>query len=338
MAYAGLAHYAAHLAPIWLALPPEVRGTFTVPYQLADTAAAEGLGDVRVEYGTVGPPRGSQVCLVASYADHRTAVAGGHPTVYVEHGAGQDYPGDPASARMSGYPGGRGHEGTVLFVSPSERVAGLWRTHYPGVPAVAVGCPRLDGWHRQPRRPRARRLAGATVCLSTHADLPLVPETRSAWRHFAPGLPAAVRELQAAGAVVLGHGHPRIVDRLEADWHRMGVEVVRDVDEVLARADVYVIDNSSSAVEAASLGIPLVWMSPPWYRRDVRHGQRFWEWTEHQAHAVEAVQIPGLVEAALADPPEWREGREAMVASVYVACDGHAAERAAAAILAVVGG
>lgn len=134
-AYASAPHYAAHIEPVWAALPPEARGTFW-------TARA------RDRWGTPVPARWplDRLVLVASYVDARRARP--RPVVYLEHGAGQTYPGDSRSAGHPSYSGGRELDHVVLFLCPSGVVADRWSARYPDVPAVVVGCPYLDRWHR----------------------------------------------------------------------------------------------------------------------------------------------------------------------------------------------
>lgn len=136
--FASAPQYAAHLTPIF------------------DALSAQGLSDRSYgsrshhEWATARLPRpaqqrGVQAVMVASYVDYeRTYPA---PVVYVEHGAGQTYEADPLSAANPSYAGGPGFERVVLFVCPSEHVAERWRQAYPSIPAVAVGCAKLDPWH-----------------------------------------------------------------------------------------------------------------------------------------------------------------------------------------------
>ena len=92
--YASRPHLWAHMAPIWDALPPEVRGGRYAPRADAPWAD-ERLPRV--------PPAGLWMIAAASDSAHMHMVP---RIVYVEHGAGQSYAGiDSAS-----YSGGRGHE------------------------------------------------------------------------------------------------------------------------------------------------------------------------------------------------------------------------------------
>jgi hypothetical protein len=256
--YASEPHYADHLAPIWFALPAEQRGTFHVEHRLAEHLTLHGIEP------SLGRPRvGGSAVVVAGWSDSWAARSAGRRVVYVEHGAGQTYTGGGVASHPS-YSGGSGHDGTVLFLSPSETVAGRWRAEYPYVPAAAVGCPKLDRFHAGPPRARARTLRGAAVAITFHSDVALCTESRSAWRHYDPGLSAVVAALRDGGAHVLGHAHPRLWRHVAHRWQQVGAEPVVE---------------------------------------------------------------------ALADPPWLADRRAEVVAEVYAACDGKAAERAADAIL-----
>lgn len=126
--------YADHITPVWSALPREVRGQMYAPR-------------ARDPWGTPLPARWprDRLVLVAGAVDALKARP--RPLVYLEHGAGQHYPGDVRSAGHPSYSGGDALETVVLFLCPSDAVAERWRARYPGAAAVVVGCPRLDPWH-----------------------------------------------------------------------------------------------------------------------------------------------------------------------------------------------
>lgn len=303
-AYASLRHYAEHLQPVWDALPPEWRGRWCSPDR---------------------PPIDGRPVLVAGWRDAQTVRPA--PVVYLEHGAGQSYDGDPAGRANGSYSGGAGLDHAALFLCPNVQVADRWNDAYPEAPAAVVGCPRLDRWHRAPRGiPRG---GPPTVAVTFHWECRLVPETRSALGHYVRALPhlAAMPDWQ-----VLGHGHPRMWGRLRREWRRLGVAHTPDLADVLDRADLLVGDNTSALYEFASLGRPVLVLNAPWYRRDVHHGLRFWR-------HVPGLQIDGPEQlvwgamTALEDPPELRAVRRAAVAAAYAHTDGHAAERAATAIV-----
>ncbi len=131
---------------------------------------------------------------------------------------------------------------------------------------------------------------------------------------------------------MIGHAHPRIIDHAEIVYRQFGIRTVRDFDDVLDRADVYCVDNSSTLYEFAAAGKPVVVLNCPRYRKQVHHGLRFWD-------HVPGIQCEGpedlaaAVGEALEDPPKWREARQTALDAVYPLHDGRSAERAAALVL-----
>jgi hypothetical protein len=250
--------------------------------------------------------------------------------ILVEHGAGQRYEADSRSAGHRSYAGGNRRDRTILHLVPGAASVRACQAAQPEVPAVAIGTPPyLDPFLREraPRPDRDRPL----VAVSFHADYRLIPEMRWAWPHFASAVVSLAHDERFD---LLGHAHPRAWGPLEKWWQRIGVEAERDWCEVLRRQpDVYVIDNSSSAFEAMALDIPVVWMTPPWYRTEINHGLRFWQAMDAGIEITEPNDLGAGIERALADPAEIACARRALVASVYAATDGRSSARAVAAIM-----
>ena len=114
-----------------------------------------------------------------------------------------------------------------------------------------------------------------------------------------------------------------------------GLETVARFSDVIDRAGIYVCDNSSTLYEWAALDRPVVILDAPWYRRDVSHGLRFWQW----ADIGPRIQDPAdLVEAVRhASDDVWRDRRAEATEAIFGGPpDGHAAGRATEAILSVV--
>lgn len=314
-------HYLDHVAPIWAALPDDVRGRFLVPNRLRDAAAAYGIDAVTLSDLSATALRWSQdVLVVCSWGGVQRWQRAGRPLVLLNHGAGQTYlGGHPA------YSGGTGRDIVALFLEPGPHAAEATRMTLPAAPVVEVGCAKLDRWHDATFT--AAKNAAPVVAVSTHWNCRVVAETGSAWSEYRAALLALADEY-----TVIAHAHPLIASRVRADAEAAGVEFVASFDEVLARADLYVSDTSSTLYEFASTGRPVLCVNSRRYRRRVHHGLRFWD-------AVPGLQcdrpadVAAQVKAALADPPEAQALRNRAVARAYVACDGHAAERAAAALV-----
>lgn len=263
---------------------------------------------------------------VASFEDH-VAVAPS-PTVMVQHGVGQSYFGDPKSARNPSYSGGRGRERVVLFLEPSEYAASATQKTSPDAAIAIVGSPRLDKWHGRSFTPSDPPV----VTLSFHCDLHVVPETRWAQPHYNQAIIDLVRSNPPYE--IWGHIHPRFRTWGMKFWGRLGVPFHEDFEDVLEHSSCYVIDNSSTAVEFAATGRPVVFLSAPWYRRGVDHGGRFWDWPKGQVHVEEPEDLADGIKMALTDPPEIRKARTAMIEKAYGGLiDGQATMRAVGALI-----
>jgi hypothetical protein len=262
----------------------------------------------------------SDVALVASYGGLRRARRQGFQRIVLaQHGAGQSYGGDRRRSAHPSYPGGSDNADVGLFLVPNEHAAGRWRRAYPRTPVAVVGCPKLD------TLPKRSGTGGPVVAVSFHFDLSLLAETRSARMHFTSALPGLARSYR-----LIGHSHPRL--DLSQFYRRMGIEYVRDFDEVCRRADVYVCDNSSTLFEFAATGRPVVVLNEPHYRRDVEHGLRFWDAADVGIQVDSPHDLAPAIRLALDDGPEQRARREAALSLVYAYRTG-GAKRAAEAIM-----
>lgn len=320
-----LPSFADHLAPIWLALPDEVKDGFYARGRAA--ARAKELG---IEVDGVGQARQKELVLVASYEDHRRA--GQAKTILLNHGAGQTYTGDPDAADHPSYSGGRDRSRVSLFLCPSERDAEVCRV--AGGRAVAVGSPRLDAHHGLPVKQRSDP---PVVAISFHSDVHVCSETRSAFAHYQQAIIDVARDPNCPFDL-LGHGHPRWGEFMAKFWKRIGVPFARHFDEVLEKADLYACDNSSTLYEFASTNRPVLVLNAPWYRRNVEHGLRFWS-------GIPGVQISrGTdfvqgVEWAMSDDPMVEDARRDGVRAAYGdLCDGQATRRAVDAIVGLLNG
>lgn len=315
-AYASRAHYFEHLEPIWDALPDDLRGEVFSP------AAMNAWGSARPR-----PVTSADAVLVASFADSRKMARA--RVVYVEHGAGQTYDGDERARAHGSYAGGDGHGHTILFLCPREEIAQRWRAAYPSISAVAVGCPKLD------RYARNTHVGDQTVAFSFHWDNPLCSESRSALPHYRRALRGIIEQFRDLGWRVLGHGHPREMNHLCRMWRDLDVPIVTDQRYVMSHASVFVADNTSALYEAAAVGIPVVCLNAPWYRREIEHGLRFWDAVPGRQVDDPDALVPAVERAVLRLPHDETE-RARAVAKAYASVDGQATDRAVAAILEVI--
>src|SRR5688500_1857567 len=81
-------HYLAHMLPVWLALPRDVRRHLYVPRALAQRALAAGVGGDEVRTDRPAP-RSTVPLLAASFKDLRAGRS--RPVILMEHGVGQSY-------------------------------------------------------------------------------------------------------------------------------------------------------------------------------------------------------------------------------------------------------
>lgn len=320
-AYCSLRHYLDHLAPVWLALPDEVRGTLIAPPDVL--AWGQRSGAPHPVTGALGFPdrRSRDPVLVASFPDHYAVRP--RPTVMVNHGAGQTYLGDAQARGNECYSGGPGRERVLLHLEPGALAAR--QSEQAGMPYAVVGSPRLDPWHDGSCRVDH---ASAKVAIGFHHNGRGCPEQRTALTHYEPVLYSLRDQFD-----LIGHGHPRSWDRTAHMWSKLGVRAESDFARVLDEAAVYVTDTSSTGVEFASTGRPVIFCSAPWYRREVDHGGRFWEWPRHALHVEDPAYLLDAVTTALDDPDPLVKCQQPMVEQVFWQCDGEAAQRAAAAIV-----
>jgi CDP-Glycerol:Poly(glycerophosphate) glycerophosphotransferase len=318
--YVSRRHYLSHVAPVWGALPSEQRGTLYVGGRLVGDAAVQVLGAISKNMTLLSP--GPRV-LVASQMDYQQ-VAQRRRVVYMQHGSGQSYGGDPDPAvnRAASYAGGDNQDRTDLFLMPGPHPAQRCRERYPHIPVEEIGCPALDRWLNDPPLAAKEPL----IALAWHwENNSLCPESRTALPHFRSALPGLMDRY-----AVIGHGHPRAKGLAESVYAPLGIPWV-DYETVMTFASVLVTDNSSIGWEFMATGRPVVWLTPPWYRRDVDHGLRFGPAFKAQGHVeVESPEdLLGAVESVLTSPPVMD------LSGVYSHLDGRSLERAAAAIVAL---
>lgn len=320
-----------HIAPVWHATSPEFRGRFMVDLRLLARAQALGIDADPIDathtrLGSARPvakPGYGPMAFVASIGDTLVGRRLGYTRfIFMEHGAGQAYTDKITLARHPSYAGGKDREDTVAFLVPNEYAANLWRQSYPKTRVEVIGCPKLDTL--------PARVGGAepVVAISFHWPAFLCPEAGTAFGYYRDALPGLGRAFQT-----IGHAHPK------ADWgQRMsryyadaGIPFVEDFDEVCRRADLYIVDNSSTLFEFAATGRPVVVLNSPEYRRNVNHGLRFWEAADVGVQVERAEGLVAAIGEALKDAPARQEARENALGIVYAHRSG-AAERAALVI------
>jgi len=322
-AYASATNYVDHMAPVWKALADDRRGTFFVTPEAREQAEAQGVGSLADAPVT---PSDNPIFVASSGNLGHVRINGRKHRAIMEHGAGLSYGGDMTwrgrvAAESPSYAGGLGRD-AQLFLHPGEHPAARDRAQYPGARVEVVGSPRLDTLP-------AREPDGIpTVAVSFHWDTEISPETRSTFIFYRDYIVEFAKKVAATGEFrILGHGHPRLFERLSEWYPRKKIQPVRSFDDVCRMADLYVVDNSSTLYEFAATGRPVIALNAPFYRKHVRHGPRFWDAIPGQ-QVDEPADLLEAIRFNLAHPERFEHQREAAVDAVYAFRSG-AAERAA---------
>lgn len=332
--FARRVHFVDHILPIWEAMEGD-RGRFFVPECIAEHAVAKGIQDVIALKSTsqmnaiACAPEGTAPLLVCAYGDLQIAKrkAPQRPIILMEHGVGLTPAQDHA-----GYAGGTGMRRQAdLTLAPNEFIRRKTAKAIPGAAQVVVGTPKLD-WVSGAKFQVGRK---PVVCISFHWNGEKVSrEAGNAFLHYRDVLDELANQ---PDFTLIGHGHPKYIWFLEQEYQARGIEVVRDFEEVMKRADVYVNDCSSTLYEFCVTGKAVVIMNAPWFRRDVNLGIRFWEYTDIGPMVDEPKELLGAIRSQLATPHDYACAREKMVCDLYPYL-GHSAQRAAGAILGFAGG
>jgi len=293
-------HYNDHLQPIWDALPESAKGSW---YQHA--APPEPTGNVTL------------VCSVGNLR-----LLKGAPAIYMEHGSGYSYINQAGERFHPSYAGSSARSNVILFLNNHEIVHSLNKKAHPKTPGVIVGTPKMDAWAGLTWETPADPLA----VYSTHWNCKVVPETRSAHKEFRWALRPDKWDERFTWN---GHAHPRAWPIVQTDYKNFYIPTIRQFSDVLDQGSVYVADTTSTLYEFAYTGKPVVVLNASFYRRDVNHGLRFWDYVP--GIQVDTWQdVPGAVIRALDGEGENERARAVDV--VYPVRDGTSAARAAAAI------
>jgi len=311
-AFCSWPHYGDHIAPIWNQIPLANRGNFVVPSRpLAGHMQKHGIEAViaRHDKAAARSLQADNPIIVAGYTDLIKQKK--RPIVFVEHGAGQTYFREDGSVH-GGYSGGRNRGKVGLFLCPNKMVAQRNLLAYPQARSVPIGSPRLDDLFALREKDDDDKLA---VAISFHWDCQVVPESGSAFKFFADQIKEFVRWANVCDVKILGHGHPKAWVHLQGWWMDQGVEPVKDWGEVVARSNVLIVDNSSIMFEAAALGMGVVPLESPEWRKDVLHGMRFWEFSDLGPTVRPGGDIARAVNETF--EPLWIKRRAEIARSVY---------------------
>jgi glycosyltransferase involved in cell wall biosynthesis len=303
--YADEKHYEDHSFLIWDNLPIKYKGK---------------------RYDEISEIPSTGYLLVAGKVNEFTR----NNLILINHGAGQSY----SPYNNCSYAGGEGRDNVKLFLHPNDYATELDKNKYINSSQVVVGCPKLDSWHQKVLLGEIKqREEIPVIAISFHFDCYVCPETRSSWEYYKSVLPMLAYKNLTKEWKILGHGHPRAIKELSFYYQENGIEIVEDFNEVMERADLYIMDHMSTLYEFASTNRPVIVLNAPWYRREIEHGLRYWEYADVGINVNHPSELEKAIHLALEDPLEQKMKRERAVAAVYKYRDGMATERAAKAIV-----
>ncbi len=314
--YATETHFVDHIAPVLNALPPQRTGRLFVSAMILQHALNSHIVVEPVDNAgiTTFMATYNKICLTASFLNMQTIAAVTENCILMEHGAGQSYGGSHTS-----YAGGDGRDNVLALLATNEMAAARNRTRYPNIISEVIGCPKLDPFIGL----KPERSEKPVIAVSFHWDCAVVPETRSAFQFYRDAI-ANLKEHYT----IIGHSHPRAVVELSNWYKSIDVEFVPSFDEVLLRANLYIIDNSSTLFEFAATDRPVVVLNCPSYRRNVHWGLRFWEFADVGVQCDHPRDLQNCIEKALQDSPEQQRLRRSISSQIYPFL-GYAASRAA---------
>lgn len=315
-------HFFTHLHPIWEALDPEIRGFFYYK---------KGMGrNINIPYCYKKPFKTKRELLEkinlnlldfflsASYGNVSLLKQEPIPMILTEHGIGQTY-----SSPHSSFANSRiGKDNVFLFLSPNLINKQKYLEKDDNRPIEVIGVPKMDKWHNQDLKKREKK---PIVCLSFHWDSYIVPETRGTFSFYQPILEALNQNDHFS---LVTHGHPRIINKVKRYSQDLGIETYDSFEEVLEKADIYACDNSSTLFEFASTNRPVVVLNAPWYRRNINHGLRFWDFSDIGYNCNKPEELEEVILKSLNEDQETRERREEII-SILFPYRGVAANRAA---------
>lgn len=302
----GERHFADHAKPIWELI--DNKGEFY---------------NRRRNFG-----RSRKPVVVFSLGDLHKAYKFRKEIIMGEHGTGFSYGNGHGS-----YVGSQEYRDKVILkLVPNKFAYQAEREANPDENIEIVGVPKMDKYVGR----TWKRNKKPVIAISFHFDCLVCPETRSGYKDFiVPALKKIPTEF-----TLIGHGHPRIIDKLTPMYKAHGIEVVRDFDEVMERADLYMCDNSSTLYEFAFTDRPVVVMNPRYYRKDVRYvnNPRFWDYANVGLNLDDPNKMLRTIRWALMDSDVQKENRRKAVEAVFTFTDGKCSERAAKAIEQAING
>lgn len=291
-------HYLEHLIPTYLALPVEYQGSFYVnTKQLCQLAFNSGVPSENIcyfdmkrknpsmlgDFEIILPlqlPSGPETIFVSAMkdADLIHILDPYKEVILCEHGSGQTF-----NTLHSSYAGGLGRGWLALCIVPGVVPYNKQIVNYPGVPCVMTGCPKLDALADYVKPDKILQMSNLVVGISNHFADGICSEAGSSFLYFWNQVADLVRSNPKTRFI--GHYHPRIVGIEQEKWVELrkscpNLQLTPEFNFVAREADLYIIDQSSTAFEFAALDKPVIFLNSPHFRKDVNHGMRFWEYAD----------------------------------------------------------
>jgi len=314
-------HYIDHISPIWDALSIDNVGAFYVPQNLIGYAQSRLKNNMYLfayENNSLDT-YGLNPILVCAYGDmkHAHRMNPERQIYMMEHGTGHGF-------GTSAYPNGPGDRDLVsLFLPPNQYTADKIHT-VRNTPCEVVGTPKLDWIAGYP----FHHSSPATVCISFHhgGKRTRIPEAGSAFEHYKDSIAGLKQHFN-----LVAHGHPLSRVRDIPFYASINVPFIEDFTEVMRVADVYVNDLSSTLYEFMATGKPVVVLNAPWFRRDIQHGLRFWDYSDIGFEVNDLSELQKAIETTLLNPGLFLHRRKKAIQDLYPYL-GHSVQRAAAVI------
>ena len=305
--YGSLIHMVDHIAPIYNALPEGMKGRFYSSNKMVQAQAA--LYGITCQNLQSSRPIGTSPIMVASIGDVRHCGPTKRPVILVEHGIGLHFTG-PHVTNHPSYPGGTGIRLQVeLILSTNQQAAdeelAVNKGNHRRV--VVVGAPKLDAFANLPPSTNTSPI----LSYATHWDCHCCPETRSAFYHYKD-----ILNIISKIYPTLGHAHPRWKELIYSRYSKLGMSPQKRFTSILTKADLLMGDCGSAIYEFAYTNKPVVVLNCPLYRRNFRHGLRFWDYIPG-IQCNDPDDLLSCVETALADPPNLKLLRQQAIDYAY---------------------
>lgn len=233
--------------------------------------------------------------ITAGYGDLRKVYPFFGKIIYTEHGSGLTY-----DVNHSAYAGSTNYKDKVILrLLPNKFAYQKEKGNNPNLRCRIVGMPKLDKWISFPFKKNPR----PTICFSTHWDCGICSETRSCFNFYRKDFKNLPSEYD-----YLGHAHPRIQSKVKPFFEKQGIEFISSFEEVIERADIYGIDNSSTLFEFAAAKGPVIVMNCGRYKKSHRHNPRFFSHADIGVNSKPG-ELEGAIHKAVEDSQRVKDKR-----------------------------